>query len=90
MTPTDQDVERLAAGLSVGDWCTWRHVPRGGWGHLWPVDAVVKELRGSRAKIEVTLRVGERAERWVKIETLYRWPDQPGQAVAAKLKETER
>ncbi len=63
--------------IAVGDWCTWFHVPRGGWGRLWPVDAHVKELRGEKAKIEVTLRHGERTERWVKASNLRRWEQQP-------------
>lgn len=63
--------------IVVGDWCTWLHVPRGGWGHLWPVDALVKELRGEKAKVEVTLRSGARDERWVKLKSLKRWEAQP-------------
>jgi hypothetical protein len=60
--------------MFVGALVTWLHVPRGGYGYTYPVDAEVKALNldGTKATIEVKKRDGTLVERQVKTESL-RW-----------------
>lgn len=49
---------------------TWLHVPRGGYGFAWPVDAEVLLVGPKRARVRVALASGETVERWVSRESL--------------------
>lgn len=58
----------------IGALVTWLHVPRGGYGYEYPVDATIVglNLQGDRARIEVTTRSGENVLRNVSTDSL-RW-----------------
>lgn len=58
----------------VGALVSWLHVPRGGYGYEYPVDAeiVALNLQGDRARIKVTTRSGETVHRHVDTSRL-RW-----------------
>ena len=44
--------------LHPGDRLTWRHVPRGGWGYVFPVDVVVVSVGRKRVLVEAPLARG--------------------------------
>lgn len=60
----------------VGAIVSWAHVPRGGYGFTYPVDAkvIALNLDGTRAKIEVMKRNGDVVTRHVDTTNL-RWKD---------------
>jgi len=73
MVTTDPHARAVEAHeLFVGAMVMWLHVPRGGYGYVFPVDAKVLGVHSDRARIEVTKADGEIVRRTVRIENL-RW-----------------
>lgn len=60
------------ADLKQGDYVTWLHQPRGGYGYILRVPGVVKKVGRVKAQIEVAMTTGLMATRWVKNESLER------------------
>jgi hypothetical protein len=60
------------------------HVPRGGYGYAYPIDAkvVALSLDGTQATIEVSRKTGERVRRRVHTKSL-RWRDRLRDATCA-------
>ena len=56
--------------LEVGQSVTWLHYPRGGYGYLHPVDAVVTKINPKTVEIEAPLRSGGTKRVRVKPENL--------------------
>lgn len=56
--------------MKPGDKVTWKHSPRGGWGYVYRVDAVILSLGTTWAKIKVRKAGGEEVERRVKVSSL--------------------
>jgi hypothetical protein len=82
MSVIDMEPDPRAPPIAAGDWCTWLHTPRGGYGYVIPVDARVVRVTPARAQVEVTLRSGARELRWVRLAHLRRWARQPQGAQA--------
>jgi len=78
--------------FAVGERVTWLHVPRGGYGYPFPVDAEVVRVAARRVRIRVEKQGGEPVERWVRPEHLRR--PVPGMvpidSLAARDEEEER
>jgi hypothetical protein len=60
--------------MNDGDTVTWLHVPRGGYGYSFPVDAVVVKHGPKRVLVEARTKAGEVVQRWVLPERLRRRP----------------
>jgi hypothetical protein len=53
-----------------GDQATWLHEPRGGYGYVIPVNAVVVRVGPKRVLIEVARVNGDLVQRWVTPDRL--------------------
>lgn len=56
--------------LTTGQHVTWLHQPRGGYGYIIPVPAVVLAVRSQRVKIQVSKRNGQAVCRWVQASNI--------------------
>jgi len=59
-------IEDIITGCTL----TWLHEPRGGYGYVIPVDALVLSKGNSKVKVEVKLRNGGKSIRFVNPDKL--------------------
>jgi hypothetical protein len=71
-----RNIERHEA--FIGAIVSWMHKPRGGYGYIIPVPAVIAGLNldGDRATIQVKTKAGSTVIRHVLLSSL-RWPNSP-------------
>ena len=56
--------------MKPGDQMTWLHIPRGGYGFVYPVNAEIVKVNAKTIRIRVAKRDGALTERSVKPESL--------------------
>jgi len=56
--------------LAIGQELTWLHTPRGGYGYVIPVNAVITKIGRKRVQVKIAKRNGEKVLRWVSPTSL--------------------
>lgn len=56
--------------MKPGDRMTWLHIPCGGYGYVYPVNAEIVKINAKTVRIRVAKRSGELIERSVRPESL--------------------